>query len=269
MAIMIDPHELATWLGGHEPPTLLDVRWHLRRSGREDFHAGHIPGSQWVNLEQDLAGPPGTEGRHPLPAAAVFATAMRRYGVRAERRVVVVDDGSLLAAGRLWWLLTDSGHDQVYVLDGGFPAWRAEGYGAESGDSPAASPGTFTAQPGHRAQYDTAEIARGSHRLWDVRSIERFRGEREPMDPVAGHIPGAQHLGDAELFVEGRLQPVSRLREVFAAVRTGDVVYCGSGVTAARTVLALEIAGIADVALYPGSWSAWIADPGRPVVTGG
>ena len=257
-------------------PVVLDVRWRLGGPpGLEEYRAGHIPGAVFVDLDHDLAAPPGAGGRHPMPAAADFQAAMRRAGVRNDRPVIVYDGADSMAAGRAWWLLRYFGHPSVRVLDGGFRAWTRAGLAIESGDSaPAAVPGDFTARPGHMPLLDAtgaAALARDGI-LLDARAAERYRGETEPVDPVAGHIPGAVSAPAADsLTPDGRFRSGDRLRAGFAAlgvVPSGPPVgvYCGSGLLAAQQVLALRIAGI-EAALYPGSWSHWTLDPTRPIAT--
>lgn len=251
--------------------TLLDVRWRLGGPpGAEEFADGHIPGAAYVDLDADLADPPGAGGRHPLPDPERFAAAMRRVGVSNDRPVVVYDDWSAHAAARAWWLLRHHGHPSVRVLDGGWAAWRAAGGIVETGNTPVA-PGDFTAGPGAMPVVDAAGIAAVAV-LVDARAPERFRGDVEPVDPVAGHIPGAVNVPtSANVDASGRFRDPAELAGVYAAagVVPGAVVaaYCGSGVTAAHDVLAMELAGI-SAALYPGSWSGWITDPSRPVATG-
>ena len=262
------------------PPgaTVLDVRWELGGPPGIDLYLrGHIPGAVFVDLDTALAGPPGAGGRHPLPDAEVFARAMRAAGVSADRSVVVYDAGSSMAAARAWWLLRYFGHPDVRILDGGFGGWRAAGNAIERTVT-APEAGDFVARPGGMPLLDAesaAAVARDGV-LLDARVGQRFRGEREPVDPVAGHIPGAVNLPAPDLVgVDGRFLDVDELRARFAAagVRQGGGVgavgaYCGSGVAAAYEVLALSLAGI-PAALYVGSWSDWITDPSRPVATGG
>jgi thiosulfate/3-mercaptopyruvate sulfurtransferase len=260
------------------PPTLLDVRWRLGGPpGIDLYRAGHIPGAVFTDLDRDLAAPPGPGGRHPMPAAADFEAAMRRAGVRDNQPVVVYDDADSTAAARAWWLLRYFGHRQVRVLDGGFAAWTAAGHPVETG-LPASAPaaGDFTASPGHLPLLDAdgaAALARTGV-LLDARAGARYRGETEPVDPVAGHIPGAVSAPTVEnVQKDGTFLPPVDLARRFAALGVGadgDAAvgaYCGSGVTAAHEVLALTLAGI-PAALYTGSWSEWITDPSRPVATG-
>jgi thiosulfate/3-mercaptopyruvate sulfurtransferase len=256
--------------------TVLDVRWRLGGPpGRELYDAAHIPGAAFVDLDLDLAAPPGEGGRHPMPAAADFEQAMRRAGVSDGRPVVVYDDADSTAAARAWWLLRYFGHPSVLVLDGGFRAWTAAGYPVDP-PSPAyhGAIGDFTARPGHLDLLDAdgaASIAR-SGLLLDARAGERYRGEAEHVDPVAGHIPGAVSAPTAEnVNPDGTFRSPADLAARFTALgANGDrpvAAYCGSGVTAAHEVLALTLAGI-PAALYVGSWSNWITDPARPVATG-
>ncbi|UYM05269.1 sulfurtransferase [Solicola gregarius] len=276
---IIDREELAELLVSPEPPALLDVRFVLSvdgggPTGRAAFEEGHLFDAQFVDLDVDLADPPGERGRHPLPDPGRFAAAMRRVGVRMDRAVVVYDQADGSAAARAWWLLTHHGHDDVRVLDGGYDGWVAAG-GNTTALVQSVEAGDFVARPGRRKVLDvdgTAALAREGL-LLDARQPERYRGEVEPIDPVAGHIPGAVSASTRDnVTADGRWRSADDLRERFAALGAGTAgeigAYCGSGVTAAHEVLALELAGY-DAALYPGSWSEWVADPARPVATGG
>jgi thiosulfate/3-mercaptopyruvate sulfurtransferase len=251
--------------------TLLDVRWALGQSvGRETYLAGHLPGAVFVDLETELAAPPGRGGRHPLPSVEVFAEAMQRVGVTDQQQVVIYDGGSGLGAARLWWMLTDAGHRLVRVLHGGYDRWVAGGLPVETGDV-TPQRGTFMAEPGHRPVVDTEGVIRHLHgggALYDVRAADRYRGENETIDPVAGHIPGAVNLPLATLMKGGMFVTRGELATKLAHLRAGDVVSCGSGITAAAVMLAAEQVGMGDLVLYPGSFSGWIADPDRPVATG-
>jgi thiosulfate/3-mercaptopyruvate sulfurtransferase len=275
--LAITAAEPETRLAALRDVTVLDVRWRLGGPpGRELYEAGHIPGSAFVDLDRDLAAPPGEGGRHPMPPAADFELAMRRAGVSNNRPVVVYDDADSTAAARAWWLLRYFGHQSVRVLDGGFRAWTAAGY-------PVAPPvphyhgalGGFTARPGQLGLLDAngaaAALAHGGL-LLDARAGERYRGEAEHVDPVAGHIPGAVSAPTAEnVNPDGTFKPAADLAARFQALgASGDRAvgaYCGSGVTAAHEVLALTLAGI-PAGLYVGSWSNWITDPDRPIATG-
>ena len=273
-SLLTHPAALAGELAGAAPPLVIDSRWRLGGPpGADSYRAGHLPGAVFADLDGDLCGPPRAGGRHPLPAATAFQAAMRRAGLSAGRLVVVYDDGDSVAAARAWWTLRYFGHHQVRVLDGGFSAWTAAGLPVSQG-VPVPAAGDFTAVPGGMPVLDAdgaAALAR-SGVLLDVRAAERYRGEREPVDPVAGHIPGALSAPvDGSIAADGRFRPAAELAERFAALGvTADRpagAYCGSGVTAAHEVLALGLAGW-PAALYVGSWSGWIADPGRPVATG-
>jgi thiosulfate/3-mercaptopyruvate sulfurtransferase len=281
-ALLIDPAALDVPLAGDLPPVLLDVRWRLGGPpGIDSYRAGHLPGAVFVDLDRDLAGSPGPGGRHPLPSASSFQAAMRAAGVRDGYPVVVYDDGDCVAAARAWWLLRYFGHDQVRVLDGGYRAWVDAG-GSVTVTDVAAAPGDFTVRPGGMPAVDAdgaASLARDGV-LIDVRTPERYRGEQEPVDPVAGHIPGAVNVPVAETArPDGTFKDPGELAKLFAQAGAAGVhdsvsvgvhgsppvgAYCGSGVTAARGVLALALAGI-PAALYVGSWSNWITDPTRPV----
>jgi thiosulfate/3-mercaptopyruvate sulfurtransferase len=300
--VLITAAELGGLIAAGRPVTLLDVRWRLGGpAGRELYAAGHIPGAAFVDLDRDLASPPGPGGRHPMPAAAGFEAAMRRSGVRDGQLVVVYDDADSTAAARAWWLLRYFGHAQVRVLDGGFRAWTAaagpvetgavnwtagetdrtggiNGLGGSGGlgglGGINTAPGDFRARPGQLGLLD-ADAAAALGRdgvLLDARSAERYRGEAEHVDPVAGHIPGAVSAPTAaNVNPDGHFRPAADLAERFRSLgATGDrpvAAYCGSGVTAAHEVLALTLAGI-PAGLYVGSWSDWITDPARPVATG-
>jgi thiosulfate/3-mercaptopyruvate sulfurtransferase len=241
--------------------------------GRDRYDAGHLPGAAYIDVDLDLADPPGAGGRHPLPSPERFVAAMQRAGVCRGSTVVVYDDGPATAAARLWWLLRDYAHHEVLVLDGGLAAWTEAGR-TLSTDPVWPGAGDWTGLPGHLATVDAEGAAALTHDgvLIDVRAAERFRGEHEPIDPVAGHIPGAVNApltGNTDEL--GRFLPPDVLRRRFTELGVSGAVpvaaYCGSGVTACQTILALRLAGL-DAALYPGSWSGWITDPSRPVATG-
>lgn len=272
---LISVEALAAAIETPDAPALLDVRWRLGGPpGFEEYLLGHVPGARFVDLDRELAGPAGAgRGRHPLPGASGFERAMRRSGVSRGRRVVVYDEGGGMSAARAWWLLTYFRHSDTVLLDGGLAAWRAAGLPIAT-DEPATGAGDFVARPGGLPVLDAAGAAQMAREgvLLDARSEERYRGEVEPIDPVAGHIPGARSAPTiGNLDSDGRFLPVTALRLRFAAegVRPSAAVgvYCGSGVTAAHEVLALELAGI-RAALYPGSWSEWVSDPSRPVAAG-
>lgn len=275
--LLVEAAELAARIESAAPPTLLDVRWRLAGPpGRDDYVAGHLPGAVFVDLDAELCGRPGAAGRHPLPDPAALQAALRRAGVRTGHPVVVYDGGDGMAAARAWWTLRWAGHRPVRVLHGGWPAWVAAGLPVDTG-AVTPSPGDLTVRPGGLPVLDAASAAALAAAdggvLLDVRAAPRYRGETEPIDPVAGHVPGAANLPASEYVTDGRFPAADRLRERFAAagVRPDGPVgaYCGSGVTAAQAVLALHLAGRPDAALYVGSWSEWVADPARPVATSG
>jgi thiosulfate/3-mercaptopyruvate sulfurtransferase len=273
MSPLITVDELAQALET-APPTLLDVRWTLAGPERDAYLQGHIPGARFVDLDRELAAPPGP-GRHPLPEPDAFAAAMRAHGVSGSRTVVVYDGGPATSAARAWWLLRYHGHPRVLVLDGGLSAWTAAGRRLASGEEPAGPEGGFVSSPGHMPLLDAAGAAEvaSSGVLVDARAPERFSGAIEPVDPVAGHIPGARNLATAgNIGADGRFLAPDALRARFeeAGIVAGGATpgaYCGSGVTAAHEVLAAEIAGF-RMALYAGSWSEWITDDARPVAHG-
>lgn len=274
MQHFIDVAELRALLAGSAPPKLLDVRWSLAEpDGHAAYLAGHLPGAVWVDLEHELSriGRPD-EGRHPLPAADDLQAAARRWGLNDGDRVVVYDDANGLAAARAWWLLRRAGVD-VRVLDGGLGAWRKAGLPLESGDVvPGTGTVTLAEASGDTLTIDEVAAFPASGALIDSRAAERFRGETEPLDPIAGHIPGAVNVPMAQVVGDdGRVRDAAALRAVFtsAGVEPGVPVaaYCGSGVTAAHTALVLAELGI-DASIYPGSWSAWSNTPGRPVAVG-
>lgn len=274
VSLLLDCHDLDALLASGTSPVLLDVRWSLGGpSGLGAYRLGHIPGAEFVDLDLELSAPPGS-GRHPLPGAAEFQAAMRRHGVRRTRSVVVYDASTGTSAARAWWLLRYFGHPDVALLDGGFAAWTASGLRVAAGDEPSPAEGDFEAMPGNLPLLDAAGAAAMASRgvLIDARAPERFRGEIEPIDAVAGHIPGARSVpAQQTLGPDGRLLSRDALRDRFAAVgiQAGDPVgvYCGSGVVATQEIFAMAVAGI-DAELYAGSWSEWITDPSRPIATG-
>jgi thiosulfate/3-mercaptopyruvate sulfurtransferase len=277
---LISVTDLAAWLGSARRPALLDVRWRLGGPpGVESYLAGHLPGACFVDLDRDLAGPAGSGagGRHPLPEAGVLEAAMRRAGLGAGQAAVVYDDADSTIASRVWWLLRYFGHHRVAVLDGGFLAWTATDLPVTT-DVPSPDPGDFSAgAPGGMPVLDddgAARLARSGF-LLDARAAERYRGEVEPVDPAAGHIPGAISApATGNVRPDGVFLSPGELARRFAGLGLSGAAgppqigaYCGSGVTAAQAVLALELAGL-PAALYVGSWSAWSSDPARPVATG-
>jgi thiosulfate/3-mercaptopyruvate sulfurtransferase len=270
--VLISATELAALLTADEPVTILDVRWQLTEpDGRSAYEAGHIPGAVYVSLENELSDHTVTgRGRHPLPSGSALQGAARRWGVRDGGRVVVYDDWNRAGSARAWWVLTAAGIDHVRILDGGLSAWVAAGGALEQGRVDAA-PGDVIVS--HEDLYAgslpalTAEEAMSVETLLDARAPERFRGDMEPVDPVAGHIPGAVNVPSTGLLADdGTFLGDDELAALTAT--TGELgVYCGSGVTASVLVAALASLGV-DAALYPGSWSEWCSNPARPVETG-
>ncbi len=275
MQVFVPAAELAARLQAGEPPLLLDVRWALGDpDGHAHYLAGHLPGAVYVDLDTELAGPASPDqGRHPLPGAQVLQRAARRWGLRLDRPVLAYDDVGGLAAARAWWLLRWAGVQRVQILDGGLAAWRAAGGGLEVGDVEP-EPSRIELNPGDLpvTDADGAAAAPESGVLLDARAPARYRGEVEPMDPRAGHIPGAVNLPMAALTDDaGLLLAPDQLWQQVAAVGVEPgvpvVAYCGSGVTAAHTVAVLAELGT-TATLYPGSWSQWSADPTRQAQTG-
>jgi thiosulfate/3-mercaptopyruvate sulfurtransferase len=269
--VLVTARELEELLAKGKPVTILDVRWELTRpDGREAYAAGHVPGAVYASMEDDLTDHdvPG-RGRHPLPSGRAVEAAARRWGIGADTTVVAYDDWNRAGSARAWWVLKAAGLPDVRILDGGLAAWTAAGGVLEAG--------VVTPAPGDVAVLHDDLYAGGlptlsaddaaalGPRLVDARAPERFRGDTEPVDPVAGHIPGANNVPSTTLLgAAGEFHADADLMRAF-----GDVagVYCGSGVTAAVAVAALAAAGV-DVALFPGSWSQWCGDPARPVATG-
>ncbi len=255
---------------------VVDARFELAdpAAGKALYAAGHVPGAVHLDLDEDLAAPPGPGGRHPLPDPEVLARRLAELGIGDEHEVVVYDQTGTMYAARAWWLLRYLGHERVRFLDGGLGAYLAEG-GPLTGVVPEHRPASFTARP-RPGMVALAEelLARGSDPrlvLLDARAPERYRGEVEPLDAVAGHVPGALNRpysassGERGLLSPGALREVHRLDRLPAGA---DVVaYCGSGVSAAHLVLALEVAGVPGARLYPGSWSEW-SRRGLPAATG-
>jgi len=261
---------------------ILDCRSDLTdpNAGAAAFAAAHIPGAQYANLDVDLSDKsPGSggafRGRHPLPDAAVFIETLRRWGVYPNSQVVVYDAHGGMFAARLWWMLRWVGHSHAALLDGGLPAWTAAG-GALSTDTLSRPRGSITLQKSLTcavtAEDVLANLAQPAKRVLDARAPDRFRGENEVIDPVAGHIPGARNrFFKDNLQPDGRFKPAAQLRDelsAFIASPAATIMQCGSGAAACQNLLAMEIAGLPGAALYPGSWSEWSSDPARPVATG-
>ena len=277
--VLISAEELIRSVADGDQPTILDVRWRLDRpDGRADYLAGHIPGAVYVSLDDDLSDHGRTgAGRHPLPSGADLQAAARRWGLRNNRPVIVYDDWNRAGSSRAWWILTAAGIADVRILDGGLSAWMAAGGEVHNGEVVPA-PGDVTVghnnlYSGMRATLTAQQVAEGQvSTLLDARAAERCRGEVEPVDPVAGHIPGARNLPSTSvLAADGTFLPDDRLTELFRATGVVDSaevgVYCGSGITASVLLAALGAAGI-DAALFPGSWSQWSSEPDRPAARG-
>jgi thiosulfate/3-mercaptopyruvate sulfurtransferase len=281
---LIDVESLQALLGGCPQHCIVDCRFDLMHpeSGRQAYLEAHIPGARYADLNRDLSAPAaqGT-GRHPLPQAEVFAARVRELGIGNHTQVVAYDDANSSFAARLWWMLRWLGHDAVAVLDGGFKAWTAAGGARESGEAAVAAAVTaehFTPRVRAESVVSTAEVERalrdGTALLVDARAAERFAGTVEPIDPVAGHVPGAvSHPFSVNLAADGRFLPQAllerRWRERLAGAPPDTLIaMCGSGVTACHHLLSLEAAGLPGGRLYAGSWSEWISDPRRPVARG-
>jgi thiosulfate/3-mercaptopyruvate sulfurtransferase len=277
MTTLISVAELAQRLSSGLPPRILDVRWTVTEpDGRDAYLAGHIPGAVYVDLDTELSDHSVTgRGRHPLPSADALQRSARRWGLNPGDPVVIYDDWGNQAAARAWWLLRAAGIDDVRLLDGGWAEWRRGGLPAEI---VAAQPdlGTVGIEsldglPSIDADGAAERASSRHHMLLDARTTARYRGDEEPLDPRAGHIPGAVSAPTAaNLADDSTFLPPDDLRQRFAALGAGELpvaVYCGSGVTATHQIAALAIAGY-EAALYPGSWSEWSSTPGRPVATG-
>ncbi len=256
---------------------IVDCRFKLDdlEAGRRAYYEAHIPGAIYAHLDYDLSGwKSGTNGRHPLPSSRLMNATFSAWGIDASSQVVAYDDvGSGLGAARLWWMLRYMGHDSAAILDGGWQAWLAGSYPTESGIN-MRPPTSFVGAPREEMRRDIAALAEGGLTLIDSRARPRYRGDEEPLDPVAGHIPGAKHFYWGDLLgADGRMLPPAELRAKLQNV-LGEtppeqcVFYCGSGVSAAMNVLAMELAGLPGAKLYPGSWSEWCSDPNRPVAKG-
>ena len=274
---LVDAATLAAMLG--QPGLrVVDCRHDLAdpEAGRRAWSESHIPGAVFMHLDEDLSAPcTGRNGRHPLPNPAVFAARLGALGIGPEDQVVACDDAGGAIAARLWWMLRWIGHDRAAVLDGGYRAWRKAGLPLDAA-VPQPAPVEHPVGPSTVASVDAAGLQRaleaGTVTLIDARSPDRFAGQNETLDPVAGHIPGALNRFFRSNLSDGRFRPAAELRAEFEALLAGrepaDVVHqCGSGVTACHNLLAMEVAGLHGSCLYPGSWSEWCADPARPVTT--
>ncbi len=280
---LITAPELQSLIASGPPLAIIDVSFDLAdtQAGEASWQAGHLPGAIYLHLDRDLCGPKtgadgAFRGRHPLPARADFASTLGRCGITPATQVVALDRQGSMYAARLWWMLRWMGHEAVAVLDGGVATWTASG-GTLTTEvtAPAAAP-PYPEQPSIVATIDATQLARrlGNVRLVDARAGERFRGEVEPLDAAAGHIPGALNRFFKEnLAASGQFKPANELRAAFTPLLGGrpaeELVHqCGSGVTACHNLLAMEHAGLTGSVLYPGSWSEWSADPARPIATG-
>ena len=276
MQVLVGVENLAAELGSGRRVVLLDVRWALGDArGRERYLEGHLPGAVHVDLDTELADPPSPEqGRHPLPSVQRLQAAAQRWGIRAGDAVVAYDAAGGLAAARAWWLLRWGGLDDVRLLDGGLRAWVRDGRPTTEGDV-VPRPGDVELTSGGMpvlSLEDAAALPAAGGVLLDARAAERYRGEVEPVDPRAGHVPGALSAPTTEVLTGDRtFRTAAELTEHFSrlgAVPGASVgVYCGSGVTAAHEIAALAVAGV-PAALWPGSWSQWSTDPDRPAATG-
>jgi thiosulfate/3-mercaptopyruvate sulfurtransferase len=276
---LVSPEELAASIAAGRSPVILDASFDLADTdaGERQFAAGHVPGSRYVHLDRDLAGTKnGRNGRHPLPDRAAFARTVGQLGIRPDTPVVVLDAQGGVYAARLWWMLRWLGHEAVAVLDGGLQAWKQAGGALSTQAGPVAEAPAYPERPSLAPMVGSDEVAGrpASATVVDARAPERFRGETEPLDRVAGHIPGAlNRFFKANLDARGRFRPADELRRELASLlgtrAPADVIHsCGSGVTACHNLLAMEHAGLGGSALYPGSWSEWSSDPARPVATG-
>lgn len=273
--MLITAGELTNLLDRDDKPAILDVRWRLDQpDGRPAYLAGHIPGAVYVSLEDDLSDHTVSgRGRHPLPSGAAVQAAARRWGVRQGQPVVVYDDWNRAGSARAWWVLTAAGLADVRILDGGLAAWTGAGGDLRSGDvTPAAGDVTVThadLYAGARPTLTADQVADGAAAtLLDARAPERFRGHVEPVDAVAGHIPGARNLPSTSvLTADGTFAGSAEMAARFAGFDAPVGVYCGSGVTASVVLAALSAAGV-EAALFPGSWSQWSNEANRPVARG-
>jgi thiosulfate/3-mercaptopyruvate sulfurtransferase len=274
---LVSVEELARHVG--DPRwVLVDCRHSLQDldAGRQAYNQGHVPGAFFAGVERELAGAKtGKNGRHPLPDPAHFAAFLREIGVMNDTQIVAYDAGGDMFAARMWFLCRHYGQEAAAVLDGGWSAWTAAGKPVSAEEPARPGNGTFQAHPRHELTVDAAAVLASlednAFSVLDARAADRFAGQNETIDPVAGHIPGALNRPFKQNFDErGHFKPAAQLRDEFAqlGVHPKRIVHqCGSGVSAAVNYLAMEHAGVEGSRVYPGSWSEWIADPGRPIAT--
>ncbi len=281
---LISAQQLQTLLAQGQPLMVFDCSFELPRPavGLEQYQQAHIPGAVYAHLDQDLSAaagaPTASGGRHPLPTRAAFAAWLQSIGFCQDMLAVVYDRQGMNYCGRLWWMLKWAGHEAVAVLDGGLQAWQAAGGAVEAGQPASRPAGNFTLAAPLRTLVTVEEVqqhlGQAGQTVLDARAPERYRGEVEPLDPVAGHIPGALNRPfSSNLALDGRMKPAALLHEEFAALLAGrdpaSVVHqCGSGVSAVPNLIAMEVAGFAPTALFAGSWSQWCADASRPCAQG-
>ena len=280
--ILIEAPELLRLMASGASPLVLDASFELGKpqAGKAQFAQEHIPGSVHADLDDDLSdhGQPPSAGRHPLPSREAFAARLAVWGLNPGQQVVVLDRQGANYCGRLWWMLKWCGHEPVAVLNGGLQAWKAAGGTISTAPTPNPIPGGFVLGPSLVRALETAELQRAlgspEQTVIDARATPRFRGEVEPLDPVAGHIPGALNRPFGEnIGPDGRFKPAEQLKQEFLQLLggrdlAGVVHQCGSGVSALPNLLAMEIAGLGRSALYPGSWSAWCNTTGTPRAKG-
>ena len=284
---LITPEQLMALRGSSAALKVFDCTHDLMNpsAGLQQFEQGHIPGAHFVRMDDDLSQhapdqATASGGRHPLPSREHFAATLRRMGLDAGAQVVVYDRQGAQYCGRLWWMLKWCGHEDVAILDGGLPAWVAAGGALETGETvwDQTVPGTFKLQPSTARTVSALAMAKqlgaDSQTVIDARAAARYRGEVEPLDPVAGHVPGALNRPFTENFLpDGRFKPAEQLRQEYEALLAGRdpaqvVHHCGSGITAIPNLLAMEIAGLGRSTLFPGSWSEWCNTPGLPCARG-
>ena len=276
---LISTTELTALMNDAPNLVIVDTRHDLinPNMGRDAYAAGHIPGAIYLSIDEDLSGTKtGKNGRHPLPEAEAFAATLGAKGISNQSLVVVYDQGSAMFVGRLWWMLRWVGHNSVFVLDGGIAQWQKEGRAVATAVT-TRSATTFTASAHEHMRLTVAQtltaLTDPTQRILDARAAERYRGEVEPVDPVAGHIPGAFNRAFANNLRDGLFKPADELRREFDTILAGRapeqlIHQCGSGVSALANMIAMEHAGIHGSRLYAGSWSEWCSDASRPVATG-